>query len=70
MMTERTKDTFIVGRMIIAAKKVREGGIIINMFFDKSFIREMSESHNKSIKKPTKRLKVQKQLCQPINLIF
>ena len=42
MMTERTKDTFVVDRMIIAAKKVREGGIIINMFFDKSFIREMS----------------------------
>ena len=42
MITERTKDTFIVGRMRITAKKVREGGIIINMFFDKSFIREMS----------------------------
>ena len=38
---------------------------IINLLSEKC-----PESHNKSIKRPTKRLKVQKQLCQPINLIF
>ena len=57
MMTERTKDTFIVGRMIIAAKRGEEESLLI-CFLINLLSEKCPESHNnKSIKKANKEVK-------------